>query len=664
MPSIRIHTRQGAHLRSLHPGPMREDYFLTPGGQVLGRDGEQANLIQAGPDVSRRHAWIGRDEEGDWVLRDLDSHNGSFVNGERIDDSRHLAAGDVIGLGRSRSPDFEFLLSSDGHQRRLRLKGSGPWTIGRGMEQAVSLPADLSVSQRHGRIERHGDQLKVVDLNSLNGIWRGRNRARELLLPPGACFMIGHHRVCWQAQACGAVELQLTSLSQAIGLRLEGWRLKNQGSEGPIELAAGQLHRLYIRDAIGRERLLHCLGRGHLIDGACFSQDWLAEQVERQRDRVALIDDYEALPKATRLGQWLEEEARLRLDTALSRTEIEALITTTLEALGLQDRRRARLDALSALEAALTRLAAGLLTRPGLALIDIGDVDLDASDQRSRLDRLERLTGAELTLVIIGARGGLPVVPRPSGAPEGPSLQTRVSPLSDRKGRRPKKENSRLRSAQTIRAPSVRVTACLLQRGLRALWQQPGMLASLIAVPLVLMLSMVFWLSVQSTILAAQITLLISSPLAALALGPAWVAMDRSPVHRFGLLPDLAVAQGLIAAGIVMLLFLLVSTLAIGLLPLPVWSLASGMQLLLAGAAGMSLGLMLDVASRGHRRMALMGVTLVGSCQAAWIIQTQPGAIELLVLALLGTGLMVFLKRRQHKISIAGDEIRPQSTST
>jgi pSer/pThr/pTyr-binding forkhead associated (FHA) protein len=48
--------------------------------------------------VSRVHAELSR-MGGDWVVRDAASHNGTFVNGERVRGRRRLCDGDAISVG-------------------------------------------------------------------------------------------------------------------------------------------------------------------------------------------------------------------------------------------------------------------------------------------------------------------------------------------------------------------------------------------------------------------------------------------------------------------------------------------------------------------------------------------------------------------------------------
>jgi transcriptional regulator of acetoin/glycerol metabolism len=83
-------------LRWVFPGLDGALTTLPPGGVVLGR-GEECDVRIEGEETSRRHAEIRR--EGPlWIIRDLDSRNGTFVNGERVQ-SAPLARGDLVRLG-------------------------------------------------------------------------------------------------------------------------------------------------------------------------------------------------------------------------------------------------------------------------------------------------------------------------------------------------------------------------------------------------------------------------------------------------------------------------------------------------------------------------------------------------------------------------------------
>lgn len=65
-----------------------------------------------------------------------------------------------------------------------------PLVIGRDPSAHVVV-ADASVSRRHAQVEPSADGLKLVDLNSGNGVWMGTERVREKVLVAGARFRVG-----------------------------------------------------------------------------------------------------------------------------------------------------------------------------------------------------------------------------------------------------------------------------------------------------------------------------------------------------------------------------------------------------------------------------------------------------------------------------------------
>jgi diguanylate cyclase (GGDEF)-like protein len=65
---------------------------------VVGRDAECDGVIRD-DGISRRHARVVREAPGEFVLEDLDSTNGVFVDGERIA-RHHLVDGEKVLLGR------------------------------------------------------------------------------------------------------------------------------------------------------------------------------------------------------------------------------------------------------------------------------------------------------------------------------------------------------------------------------------------------------------------------------------------------------------------------------------------------------------------------------------------------------------------------------------
>jgi hypothetical protein len=89
----------GGFLETWQPGP--ELVPLNGDRVTIGKDPSNDVAIAADGTVSRLHAVLERFSSG-WVLRDLGSRNGTFVNGERVFSERVLRPGDEIRCGQSR----------------------------------------------------------------------------------------------------------------------------------------------------------------------------------------------------------------------------------------------------------------------------------------------------------------------------------------------------------------------------------------------------------------------------------------------------------------------------------------------------------------------------------------------------------------------------------
>jgi ABC-2 type transport system ATP-binding protein len=106
--------KQGTPRLAIRKGPLAGQEVKVTDNLVIGRE---ADLVIADPEISRRHCVI-RNVDGTLVLDDLQSLNGTWLNGKRIEFPTLLAPGDMIGLGTSAievtSPRAPSLVSSPG----------------------------------------------------------------------------------------------------------------------------------------------------------------------------------------------------------------------------------------------------------------------------------------------------------------------------------------------------------------------------------------------------------------------------------------------------------------------------------------------------------------------------------------------------------------------
>lgn len=172
------------------------EYILCEGATAsIGRSSN--NDIQiAEQHVSRQHAVITY-RDGMFVVSDLGSSNGTYVNEQRVDKPYPLFAGDVIRLHvptvqflSIESMDDIHLAEATGRILLPTFEGSASLMITNGPQEGQSIPLlldhlqigrattnatweillqDPSVSRPHARLEKQGKDWVLYDLDSRNG---------------------------------------------------------------------------------------------------------------------------------------------------------------------------------------------------------------------------------------------------------------------------------------------------------------------------------------------------------------------------------------------------------------------------------------------------------------------------------------------------------------
>ncbi|NTU56210.1 MAG: FHA domain-containing protein, partial [Anaerolineales bacterium] len=97
----------------MRTGPTPGAAFILEGDQLnIGRDSTNEITINDA-EVSRRHARL-TFQGGKYVLEDLGSTNGTFVNGQRLAGPRVLKAGEVVSFGEQIVLVFEVTTNDPG----------------------------------------------------------------------------------------------------------------------------------------------------------------------------------------------------------------------------------------------------------------------------------------------------------------------------------------------------------------------------------------------------------------------------------------------------------------------------------------------------------------------------------------------------------------------
>jgi len=171
--------------------------------------------------VSRKHAMVRRGGSG-WVVKDLDSYNGTYVNGLRVAGEAKVVHGDVVQLGdyrlefsdESKSAEAEAARTAvdsnarPPHQRPDRLVvvvGPTPgqefplvgdhFTMGRAEDASISVNHS-SVSRFHAEIFALGSgRYEIIDKGSANGIRVNGHDLKRGIFEAGDAIELGDVRL-------------------------------------------------------------------------------------------------------------------------------------------------------------------------------------------------------------------------------------------------------------------------------------------------------------------------------------------------------------------------------------------------------------------------------------------------------------------------------------
>ncbi len=150
---------------------------LDGGALSLGRD--PSNHVMVGePAVSRKHCVISQVADGEYEIADLESHNGTYVNGVKVDRTG-IGHGDRIRIGTS---EFVFLTGPDDARFRreiaFRHRPLERWLQTIFLDQRSGLPSNASGIGRMARDLSAFFKIASV-INSTNDV---ETLQRELLV--------------------------------------------------------------------------------------------------------------------------------------------------------------------------------------------------------------------------------------------------------------------------------------------------------------------------------------------------------------------------------------------------------------------------------------------------------------------------------------------------
>ena len=392
------------------PGPAPAGTLIHAGrrmalhgdGVTIGRRSENDVVLQ-GELISRHHARVAP-SDGAWYVSDLDSTNGTFLNGERLrGESRWLESGDTISVGGER---FRFVA---GERTQAGLAGGpfmraqvmqysgGRLTLGRDPANEVVLD-DPNVSRFHAEVVPTRGGVQVRDLGSSNGTRVNGTLTTAAEIGTGAEIGIGPFRILFDGSSFrarndrGVLRLDASELSVDAG----GKRIL---ASVTVSVEPGQLVAIIGESGAGKSTLIKALaGVTRPTSGNVAVS---GEPVRARLTDIGYVPQDEIVHSALTMREALRYSARLRLPEDAGPKDIEASVDRVLAEVDLEEHAGTRIDSLSGGQRKRAGVAVELLSRPSLLFLDEPTTGLDPELETRMMVLLRQLANHHRAVTVV-----------------------------------------------------------------------------------------------------------------------------------------------------------------------------------------------------------------------------------------------------------------------
>jgi pSer/pThr/pTyr-binding forkhead associated (FHA) protein len=167
----------------------------------IGRD-PNCDIVINDPRVSRNHAVLSI-RNGEYHLRDNDSLNGVFVNGQRVREAM-VRPGDRINIANAFDLSWDRIKDAitagnqpAGYQQQGIPSGTTELRIGRASDNSIVID-DPNVSRHHAMIRVENGSYHIRDLDSRNGVFVNGTRVSSARISPADNISLGRgHTLSW-----------------------------------------------------------------------------------------------------------------------------------------------------------------------------------------------------------------------------------------------------------------------------------------------------------------------------------------------------------------------------------------------------------------------------------------------------------------------------------
>ena len=275
-------------------------------------------------------------------------------------------------------------------------------TLGRLPDNTVVLNHP-QVSGYHARLERAGNNYRIVDLGSTNHVYVNARRVSSHMLKPGDEIHIGPFRLIFTGT-------ELSQYDESHGIRIDALQLKKVGNNKTVlinDISIAIPSRKFVAlvggSGAGKSTLMDALNglRPAQTGTVLYNGKDYYHHLAAFSTQLGYVPQDDIIHRDLTVERALYYAARLRLPSDMTREQIRGRIDEVLEDVDMKHRRHLLVSRLSGGQRKRVSIALELLANPSVFFLDEPTSGLDPGLDRKMMTLLRNLADKGHTIVLV-----------------------------------------------------------------------------------------------------------------------------------------------------------------------------------------------------------------------------------------------------------------------